>query len=164
MPIYTRETLQTDQLPWVDIDDFEFIVLGRSAGSSNARPAPAEREPPTATPPTGARTRSRPTRTSRELKPTTPRERLIVVIDGEVQVECELRSLHLTRRDYFDVPRSGATVTNIGKSTAELARIAGPLGRRSSATRSACSDRTARATTTTTTATSTGWCSAGTSR
>ena len=36
MPIYTRETLQTQKLPWVDIDDYEFFVLGRTPG--HARP------------------------------------------------------------------------------------------------------------------------------
>ncbi len=29
MPIYTRESLQTDRLPWVEVDDFEFFHLGR---------------------------------------------------------------------------------------------------------------------------------------
>ena len=29
MPIFTRETLRSDRLPWMEIDDFEFFVLGR---------------------------------------------------------------------------------------------------------------------------------------
>ena len=33
MPIYTRETLKSEKLPWVDIDDFEFFCLGRISGS-----------------------------------------------------------------------------------------------------------------------------------
>ena len=25
-PIYTRDTLKTEKLPWIDIDDYEFIL------------------------------------------------------------------------------------------------------------------------------------------
>jgi mannose-6-phosphate isomerase-like protein (cupin superfamily) len=117
MPIYTRETLRTDRLPWVDIDDFEFIVLGRPPGQGTPAAAQAANghaafwgtpaDPHVAT-----------------FNPTTPRER-IVVIDGEVQVECEIGRFHLTRRDFFEVPHTGARVTNVGTSTAEVARIAG---------------------------------------
>ncbi len=119
MPIYTRDTLRTDRLPWVDIEDFEFIVLGRppGQGSAAAPPAAAANGHPAywGTPPDPHVV---------ELEPTAPRER-IVVIDGEVQVECELGRFHLGRRDFVEVPASGAKVTNVGTSTAELARIAG---------------------------------------
>ena len=123
MPIYTRETLKTDKLPWVDIDDFEFFVLGRAAG---ARPPST----PAAAPPAQANGHSPfwgaypPDPTSRELKPTSRRERL-VVLHGEVSVECEFGRFTLKRRDFVEIPASGAKVTNAGTSTAELARIAG---------------------------------------
>ena len=48
-----------------------------------------------------------------------------MVIDGEVSVESELGRFTLKRRDFVEIPPSGARVTNIGTSTAELARVAG---------------------------------------
>ncbi|MBV9579086.1 MAG: hypothetical protein JO057_10895 [Chloroflexi bacterium] len=120
MPIYTRETLKTDKLPWVDIDDFEFFVLARppAARPSSVAGAPSGNGH---TPFWGQVT---PEPTSRELKPTSPRERL-VVLDGEVCVECEFGRFTLKRRDFVEIPQSGAKVTNLGNSTAELARVAG---------------------------------------
>jgi mannose-6-phosphate isomerase-like protein (cupin superfamily) len=122
MPIYTRETLKTDKLPWVDIDDFEFFCLGRAP----ARPRPTVDRTPAAnghTPYWGTASQE-PEPTSRELKPTSPRERL-VVLHGEVTVECEFGRFTLKRRDFVEIPQSGARVTNAGNSSAELARIAG---------------------------------------
>ncbi len=121
MPIYTRETLQANKLPWVEIEDFEFFVLGRTPG--HARPAQAPAQTNGHTPYWGTY-QTTPDPTSRELKPTTPRER-IVVLHGEVQVESELGRFTLKRRDFVEIPQSGAKVTNIGTSSAELARIAG---------------------------------------
>ena len=40
----------------------------------------------------------------RAFKPTTPRER-IVVLDGEVQVECELGRFHLSGATFWRFPR-----------------------------------------------------------
>jgi mannose-6-phosphate isomerase-like protein (cupin superfamily) len=126
MPIYTRETLKTDKLPWVDIDDFEFMVLARPAGTPG--PAIAQPAQPTQAPNGHAAFwgtyQVTPDPTSREFKPTTPCERLMV-IDGEVCVESEYGRFTMKRRDCFEVPQSGARVTNVGNSTAELARIAG---------------------------------------
>jgi mannose-6-phosphate isomerase-like protein (cupin superfamily) len=123
MPIYTRETLKTDKLPWVDIDDFEFFCLGRAP--AGPRQAPAAPTPATNghTPYWGTATQT-PEPTFRELKPTSPRERL-VVLHGEVTVECEFGRFTLKRRDFVEIPQSGARVTNAGNSSAELARIAG---------------------------------------
>jgi mannose-6-phosphate isomerase-like protein (cupin superfamily) len=47
------------------------------------------------------------------------------VLHGEVTVECEFGRFTLKRRDFVEIPQSGAKVTNAGNSTAELARIAG---------------------------------------
>jgi mannose-6-phosphate isomerase-like protein (cupin superfamily) len=125
MPIYTRETLKTEKLPWVDIDDFEFFCLGRAP----ANPRPAQAPAPTNgsgsghTPYWGTASQA-PEPVSRELKPTSPRERL-VVLHGEVTVESELGRFTLKRRDFVELPQSGMKVTNAGNSSAELARIAG---------------------------------------
>ncbi|MBV9579705.1 MAG: hypothetical protein JO057_14040 [Chloroflexi bacterium] len=120
MPIYTRQTLKTDKLPWVDIDDYKFFVLGRPGAT------------PSATSATGANGSNAHSAfwgqaadpTSCELKPTYPRERL-VVLHGEVCVESELGRFTLKRRDFVELPPSGARVTNAGTASAELARIAG---------------------------------------
>jgi mannose-6-phosphate isomerase-like protein (cupin superfamily) len=121
MPIYTREMLQTQKLPWVDIDDYEFFVLGRTPG--HARPA-ANGGPANGHTPFWGTYQLAPDPTFRELKPTTPRER-VIVLHGEVSVESELGRFTLKRRDFVEIPQSGARVTNIGTSSAELARIAG---------------------------------------
>ena len=34
MPIYSRESLQTDRLPWVEVDDFEFFHLGQGTAGA----------------------------------------------------------------------------------------------------------------------------------
>jgi mannose-6-phosphate isomerase-like protein (cupin superfamily) len=126
VPIFTRETLQTEKLPWMDIDDFEFIVMGRppAQGRPSVPDSPAGNSH---TPYWGANGIT-PDPHIREFKPTTPRERL-VVLDGEVSVECELGRFTLKRRDFVEVPQRGATVTNVGTSTAELARVAGHWSR-----------------------------------
>lgn len=121
MPIYTRETLKSEKLPWVDIDDFEFFVLGRPP--ANARPVAQASKGNGHTPYWGTATQA-PEPFSRELKPTFPRERL-VVLHGEVTVESELGRFTLKRRDFVEVPQTGMKVTNAGNSSAELARIAG---------------------------------------
>jgi hypothetical protein len=53
-----------------------------------------------------------------------PKDR-IVVISGLVQVESEAGRFTLQRRDYYDVPPSGAKLTNTGQSLAEVARVQG---------------------------------------
>jgi mannose-6-phosphate isomerase-like protein (cupin superfamily) len=118
MPILTRDELHTQKLPWMEIDDFEFFVLGRTPG--HARPAAPDNGH---TPYWGTYQQS-PDPTFRDLKPTTPRER-IVVLHGEVSVESENGRHTLKRRDFVEIPQSGARVTNVGTSSAELARVAG---------------------------------------
>lgn len=121
MPIYTRETLKTEKLPWVDIDDFEFFCLGRPTANAGLAQQPTNGN--SHTPYWGTATQA-PEPLSRELKPTSLRERL-VVLHGEVSVESELGRFTLKRRDFVEVPESGMHVTSVGTSSAELARIAG---------------------------------------
>jgi mannose-6-phosphate isomerase-like protein (cupin superfamily) len=121
MPIYTRETLKSEKLPWVDIDDFEFFCLGRP--SANVRAAQGPTNGDGHRPYWGTATQT-PEPVSRELKPGSPREQL-VVLHGEVTVESELGRFTLKRRDFVEVPKGGMKVTNAGNSSAELARIAG---------------------------------------
>jgi len=120
MPIYTRETLQTDRLPWVEIEDFEFIHLGRVMVMNNHSVTPDE---------SGhvaywGYYQDRPLASSMRIEPTTPKDR-ITVVSGQVQVESEHGRFTLHKRDYYDVPASGATITNSGQSMAELVRVKG---------------------------------------
>ena len=47
------------------------------------------------------------------------------MVSGQVQVETETGRVTLHKRDYFDIPASGATITNSGQSMAELVRVMG---------------------------------------
>jgi mannose-6-phosphate isomerase-like protein (cupin superfamily) len=120
MPIYTRESLQTDRLPWVEVDDFELFHLGRvmvmNDHSINATPDGHV--------PYWGYYQDTPLPAARRIEPKHAKDR-IVVISGEVQVESEHGRFQLHKRDYYDVPASGATLTNTGSSMAELARIEG---------------------------------------
>jgi quercetin dioxygenase-like cupin family protein len=120
MPIYTRESLQTDRLPWVEIDDFEFFHLGRVMVMNDHVITAA----PDGHVPYWGYYQDRPLPHSRRIEPARPKDR-IVVISGEVQVQSEHGRFTLHKRDYYDVPPSGATITNSGESMAELARIEG---------------------------------------
>jgi mannose-6-phosphate isomerase-like protein (cupin superfamily) len=120
MPIYTHESLQTNRLPWVEIDDFEFFHLGRVMVLGH-QPTASEGDGHV---PYWGYYQDRPLPTSRRIEPTRPKDR-VVVISGEVQVESDHGRFRLHKRDYYDVPSSGATLTNIGSSMAELARIEG---------------------------------------
>ena len=120
MPIYTRETLQTDRLPWVEIDDFAFFLLGRTM-LPGAHPV---EEHPEGHVPYWGYFQDRPVPSTRTIEPTRPRDR-IVVISGQVQVESEHGRFTLHKRDYYDVPKGGAKLTNTGQSTAELGRVEG---------------------------------------
>jgi quercetin dioxygenase-like cupin family protein len=120
MPIFTRETLQSEKLPWVEIDDFEFIHLGRTMVMNNHSVAPDA----------GGHVaywgyyQERPLEASVRIDPTTPKDR-ITVVSGQVEVQSEHGRFTLHKRDYYDVPASGATVTNSGQSMAELVRVKG---------------------------------------
>jgi mannose-6-phosphate isomerase-like protein (cupin superfamily) len=120
MPIYTQESLQTEQLPWVEIDDFELFHLNRIMVLNDH----SIDETPTGHVPHWGYYQDRPLPSSRRIKPTRPKDR-IVVISGEVQVVSESGRFTLNKRDYFDVPASGVTLTNTGESLAELARVEG---------------------------------------
>lgn len=120
MPLYTRETLTSEKLPWVDIDDFEFFILGRNPGSMihGAPPGPGEFVP------YWGNYQEKPLPFMAELKPTAPKER-IVVLSGTLQAECAFGRFTLERRDWLDIPQTGVTLTNIGTTQAEIGRIAG---------------------------------------
>lgn len=120
MPIFTRDTLQTQRLPWVEIDDFESIHLGRVMVMNNHSVAPDA---------SGhvaywGTYQDRPLESSVRIEPTHPKDR-ITVVSGQVEVQSEHGRFTLHKRDYYDVPASGATVTNSGQSMAELVRVMG---------------------------------------
>lgn len=120
MPIYTRETLQSSRLPWVEIDDFEFIHLGRVMVMNNHTVEPDQNGHVAY----WGYYQDSPLPSSVRLEPTTPQDR-ITVVSGQVQVETEDGRVTLNKRDYFDIPPTGATVTNSGQSMVELVRIMG---------------------------------------
>ena len=122
MPIFTRDTLHAEKLPWMEIDDFEFIVMGRPP--AGGRPVVPNTTATNGHVPYWGQNGITPDPHVREFKPPTPRER-IIVLDGEVVVECEFGRFTLKRRDFVEIPQSGAKVSNVGNTTAELARIAG---------------------------------------
>ena len=119
MPIYTRETLK-NRLPWVEIDDFDFFHLGRVMVMNNH----SVQETPDGHRPYWGYYQDRPLPSSHRIEPTHPKERL-VVISGDAQIESEHGRFTLHKRDYYDVPAGGATITNIGTSMAEIAHISG---------------------------------------
>ncbi|GAA1466307.1 cupin domain-containing protein [Microbacterium thalassium] len=120
MPIYTRESLQTDRLPWVEIEDFEFIHLGRVMVMNNHSVQPDA---------SGhvaywGYYQDSPLASSMRIEPKHDKDR-ITVVSGQVQVESEHGRVTLHKRDYYDIPASGATITNSGQSMAELVRVMG---------------------------------------
>ncbi len=121
MPIYTRDTLQSDRLPWVDIDDFEFFVLGRDVAAMKAAAPPPG---PDGHVPFWGTYQLDPLPSTRQIVPASPRERIIVVA-GEVSVETEYGRVTLKRRDFLEIPPGGAKLTNVSIATVEIARIAG---------------------------------------
>ncbi len=120
MPIYTQQTLQSERLPWVEIDAFELFHLGRV---TVPRDDSADQTPAGHVPYWGYY-QDRPLATSRRIEPTRPKDR-IVVISGDVQVVSDHGRFTLHKRDYYDIPASGAILTNASASMAELARIEG---------------------------------------
>jgi mannose-6-phosphate isomerase-like protein (cupin superfamily) len=120
MPIFTRETLKAANLPWVEIEDFEFIHLGRTMVTNNHK-VTADENGHVAY---WGYYQDRPLASTLRIDPTTPKDR-ITVVSGQVQVETEAGRVTLHKRDYFDIPASGATITNSGQSMAELVRVMG---------------------------------------
>jgi mannose-6-phosphate isomerase-like protein (cupin superfamily) len=120
MPFYaTRDDLKAGKLPWVDIDDFEFFYFNRPSATPAHNTAAAQAAGHTAIWGTAARDA-----TVREVIPTSPKERLIV-LSGEIYVEGEHIRAHLGRRDWIDVPPSGLKLTNLSSASVEVLRIAG---------------------------------------
>lgn len=120
MPVYTRETLQTDRLPWVDVDDFEIFVLGRNMAIPRLEQAPV----PEGHTPTWGVAGANPQPNTRHIVPTSAHERVMVTF-GEVSVETRAGRLTLKRRDWLEVPEEGVTLYNYGTTQAELVRVAG---------------------------------------
>ena len=122
MPVYTsREALKKNKLPWVEVDDFEFIYLGRTGMTQAHSTSQAQAAGHTAVWGT-AQVKRDPTEIF--IKPTSPKERLVVLV-GEAHVESATGRVTLKRRDWVDIPPTGAKVTNLSSSTVELVRIAG---------------------------------------
>jgi mannose-6-phosphate isomerase-like protein (cupin superfamily) len=120
MPIYTRETLQTARLPWIEIEDFETFFLNRVMISNGHQMT----DDGSGHVPHWGWYQDNPMAFSREIVPTRPKDR-IIVLSGEVQVTSEHGRFTLNRRDYYDIPAGGAKLVNAGESMAELARIQG---------------------------------------
>lgn len=124
MPIFNRDSLAATTLPWVDIADVEFIMLG-PPGNMPILPPPgqstvaAEDEPHVVT--WGYRV---PDPASVHLVPSHPRERIVPLV-GQVRVESERGKVLLNRGDWVDIPAGGATVTNTLVANTEVARICG---------------------------------------
>lgn len=122
MPVYkSPEALKSEKLPWVDIDAYEFIYLGRTGMTQAHSTDQAAAAGHTAT--WGvAQVKRDPTEII--IKPTSPKERIVVLV-GEAHVETAYGRVTLRRRDWLDIPPTGAKITNISASTVELVRIAG---------------------------------------
>lgn len=122
MPIYSRDTLKTDRLPWMQVEDFEFVVLGRHEASAAVPRASAGDHKEF-----WGHDQVAPLPTSRTFVPTHERERLVVT-SGEVAVQSEQGRVTLRKRDWIDIPASGLTVTNQTGTHAEFTWIAGTWG------------------------------------
>ncbi|MFN8526040.1 MAG: hypothetical protein U0821_23310 [Chloroflexota bacterium] len=121
MPVYTRETLKSKKLPWVDIDDYEFLYLARP-GMTRAHSTPQAEAAGHKAVWAEADAKRDPTEIT--ITPTSPKERIVVLV-GEAHVEMAHGRVTLRRRDWLDIPPTGATIRNISSSTVELVRIAG---------------------------------------
>lgn len=120
MPIYTHSQLKADRDPWVEIDDFSLHFLER------IRPAPAhapEGRAPSAQPYWGTTTDA-PRPTSMRIERRAPQDR-IVITSGEVIAESSAGRFRMVKRDWFDIPEGGATISNMGYTSAELIHISG---------------------------------------
>lgn len=124
MPIFNRESLQQNTLPWVDIEDVEFLALG-PGGDMPILPPPGQStvagpdEPHEVT--WGYR---KPDPATMFIMPTHERERLVPLV-GQVQVDSAYGRVTLNRGDWVEIPPTGATLTNLTKGNSEVARIAG---------------------------------------
>jgi len=118
---------------WVDIDDVEFFMLGnadRIAEGEELLPAPTDVPDPVADPERSLHT-THDIAAARRLRPTTPKER-IVVINGEAVFESESSRVTLKRMQWIDVPPTGGILRNNlspgpegHRGQTEVARIAG---------------------------------------
>lgn len=118
MPIYTRETLKEHKLPWVEVDDFEFFYLsapaavGGSGSTAAAQAQQAQQQAATGFTATWGTSTVRRDQPSREFKPTHPRER-VQVLNGEAVVDSEYGRVTLKKRDWVEIPQSGAKVSGL---------------------------------------------------
>lgn len=120
MPIYSRESLQKERLPWVEIDDFEFFKLGRAgAGGGHSQKPDANGHVPY-----WGYYQDNPPPSSYRLVPQHPKDR-IMVISGSVQVESEHGRFTLNKRDFYEIPPAGATVSGAATTMTEVGRVMG---------------------------------------
>jgi mannose-6-phosphate isomerase-like protein (cupin superfamily) len=121
MPIYTKETLAKERLPWVEIEDFDTFVLGRVPMQRRQHATEADS---TGFKPYWGTYSQQPLPYEKHIEPTREKDR-IIVLGGSVQVECESGRFTLQKRDYFEIPESGAKITNNGPVIAEVGRVEG---------------------------------------
>lgn len=134
MPVYASRNDLKDHwkgTPWLEIEDVEFFLLG-----SADRVAEGEEPSPAAVPDPVTDARASflaglDVASARRLVPATAQER-IIVLSGEASLESRLGRVTLRRRDWFDIPETGATIRNFmpadaggHRSEVEVARIAG---------------------------------------
>ncbi|MGO4238568.1 hypothetical protein [Pseudarthrobacter sp. YAF2] len=117
MPVYSRETLRSDRLPWVEVDDFQIFSLAKSVGPS----VPTGPDSNGFTPYWGP---AGPLASQIALQKSAARDR-VVVVSGQVQAISDSGRTTLLKRDFIDIPESGLTLYNVGTSAAEVVRIQG---------------------------------------
>ena len=134
MPVYeSRSDLNQHWrvTPWVEIDDFEFFLLGSADRVSVGEESIPADLPDPLSDGQGSWRVGQDVAVARRLVPVAAQER-IIVISGELSFDSPTGRVTLKRRDWIDVPKSGATVRNImavdasgQRSEVEVARIAG---------------------------------------
>ena len=134
MPVYKdREdfTRRGPSSPWIDVEDVEFILLGGADRVADGEEPPRSNLPDPLTEAAASFRAGLDVPSARRLVPAAERER-IIVISGEVSYESGHGRVTLRRRDWIDIPRSGATIRNAMVADAsghrpevELARFTG---------------------------------------
>ncbi len=124
MPIYTQETLRTERLPWIEIEDFESFHLNRVMISNGHQMTDGSA---TGTCRTGAGIRTTRWPSSREIVPTRPKDR-IVVLSGEVQVTSEHGRFTLQQARLLRHPRQRCQARELGRIDGRAGAHPGPLG------------------------------------
>jgi len=122
MPIYTKETIK-NRLPWVEIHDWEFFVLGRAMAAGVPRQHSTDADESGHKPYWGYM-QDNPLQPYRRIEKTYPSER-IQIISGTVAVETANGRFTLNKRDYIDVPDEGLTIVGASSGMPEIAHIKG---------------------------------------